>query len=79
MNVNIENAIKARNKSLLKKIKISDRVRVLRSLDTSKLSFIQRREVELNIQLGLDQMAECEKDIKMFQQNIDRQMNELEE
>ena len=76
--VDIQHAIKTRNKLMLKKIEISDRVRALRSIDKSKLSPLQQGALDIDIQLGLDQMAECQKDIEMFQKNIDAQMEELE-
>ena len=70
-------AIKLRNELLQKKIVISDKVRTIRSIDMSGASFVSKRQMEMDIELGLSQMAELEEQINNLQKVIDYYMDNL--
>ena len=70
-------AIKLRNELLQKKIVISNKVRAIRSIDMSRASFVSKRQMEMDIKLGLSQMAELEEQINNLQKVIDYYMDNL--
>ena len=74
---NLTQAINLRNELFQKKIVISDKVRTLRSVGMSRASFVSKRQMEMDIELGLSQMAELKERINNLQKVIDYHMDNL--